>query len=470
MASKRRVLVLSGAVLLALVLCGSVLFSQAPPTPTGPGNEVGAPTPTAPMPPGVPGPPGAGPPEVPTAAEALAGEEMPAELRMTYQEAVAEHPGIAEAGIPLEYRDQELSLIEWRQLARIFLGRVVEVVAAEGRVGRVVRPPLQLDISQRQIEMEIMGDLHEEAVSDGFWFEVGMPKVTADVAAPQARPETCTVRVGVVMHSKPKFANRVLQRLKNYSGRSEAREPFYFITDRGGYFKQHRLFLAQEAISYWGQLWASNVVELTVYDVNDRRLIPPIQQPAVHNGSTICDMVRPPTLYYAPGDWRHTGGAGAGAGMGAGSAMGYGEEEGGGSTYAGPPGGGYGAAPGAPGGAAGAGETTFFPFASRPVENRHADGGATTIPVPSWVGEKIEPPRRYSHLPERELWKRQDGKPMKIDGAKGWYFHFEFQMPIGRVGDIDHCTAELISLPLGAAGAPGAGPMGMAGGYGYEEE
>jgi len=456
MAPKRRLSVLVGAVLLTLVLCGSVLFSQAPP---GGGNAVGGPPGGAPgMPPTGFGPPGVAPGGAPSVAAAQAGEDMPDALRITYQEAVKQDPSIAEAGIPQQYHALRLSLIEWRQLGRIFLGRVVEVVPREGRIGHGLRPALQIDITQRQIEMEVMGELHDEAVREAFWFEVGMPKMTANVSAPQATPETCTVRVGVVMHSKPKFADRVLARLKNYSGRGEGREAFYFITDRGGYFKYHRLFLSQEAISYWEQLWGANIVELNVYDSNDRRLTPPspIRMPAGHSGATICDLVRPRTLYYAASDWRHSGGGGGG-GMGASSAMGYGGQ-GGSSGYGAPMGGSMGG-----GGGAGAGETTFFPFASRPVTNPHAKSTP-----PGWLPQAyMTPPPRYSHLPEQKLWKRQDGKVMKIEGAKGWYYHFEFQMPIARVGDMDHCTAELVGLPLGAAGAPGAGGMGMPG-YGSQ--
>ncbi len=438
MLARRRLLLIVGVALLILILSTSLLLSQ------GGGNAPagGAPPPGYPgagAPPGYPG--AAGAPAAPSPAAAAGGQQMPPEVTMPYGEALQKDPTIGEVELPGEYKGLTLSLIEWQQLARIFRGRrAVALKPRMGRIGGRLQGPLETDIATRQDEMRIMKNLHEDAVENAFWFEVMMPKAIPEVSGPQAPAEVATVYVPVIMHADSQFPVRAVNQLKPYSGEGPNRQPFYLITPRGGLTRMHRLQLSGEAIGYWEQLWAGNTLEMNVYDNKGRRLISPLRQPAGHSGASVLDMVEQPRIHFASLDWQDdpAGPSGATAQATATTSA---------SAYGGEGEGGYGGGP----------PTGGRPSSAGPTSGYGGDpGGGAGGALPY-----------YTHWPKRRIWKKQNGEPLQIYGARGWPYQFVFTMPIRQIGQIDRVDVILTAEPAAAAGAAaGPGSAGGPGGYG----
>ena len=275
MMRKRQLWVAVGAVVIGLLGSATVLISQ-PPTAPPPGAQPPSAAPTAPAPPG-----------------ALT-DLFP---RLSYQEFVEQHPETAAAQIPQHYRPMRMTETQWLQLARIFRGRVaVGIPRVQGRIGRALYGPAAKELAGKKVEMEIMKQIHEEAAEEGWWFECSFPRMTTNAA----NPDNILVSFDVIKHVRcPNFANRILQRLGPFSGRGEGRTEFTVITEKGGWYRRHQLYLSAEAVGYWPTLWSGDTIEARVYDVEGGEMLPgPLMRSAGHSGATFMEMVYPPEMYY----------------------------------------------------------------------------------------------------------------------------------------------------------------------------
>jgi len=238
-------------------------------------------------------------PTAPAAPAAPATPSGTAQLfpTMSYGDFVNAHPESQYAQIPEHYKRQRLTETQWLQLARIFRGAVAVGVARRGgRIGRTLYEPAVRDIAGRKAEMEIMKQIHDESVEVGWWFECSFPRISVSAAD----PDNVVVSFDVIKHVKCKnFPNRILARLAPFSGRGEGRTEFTVITEKGGHYQRHQLYLSTEAVGYWPGLWSGDTMEARVYDVDGNDMLPaPLLRSAGHSGATMFDMVYPPEIYY----------------------------------------------------------------------------------------------------------------------------------------------------------------------------
>jgi hypothetical protein len=266
-----------GAVLVALLGSATVLISQQPP-------------------PGAPGTPAA--PDT-AAAPAARPAATPASIfpTMTYTEFINKHPEGAYSQIPERYKRTKLTETQWLQLARIFRGaREVGLAARRGRIGRELYAPAAKLLAGMKAEMDIMKEIHDQAVESAWWFECSFPRISVTAND----PDNAYISFDVIKHVRcGNFADRLLRRLGPLSGRGEGRVLFTVLTQDGGMFGRHQLYLSAEAVSYWPTLWSGDTIEARVFDVGGGEMLPaPMLRSAGHTGATILEMVYPPEIYY----------------------------------------------------------------------------------------------------------------------------------------------------------------------------
>jgi hypothetical protein len=282
----------SAALLLTLVLVTALVLLAGPAGAQG-GRPPGAsmmPPAGGMMPGGMGGMPGMGAPSG-GGGGGLTETPMPAELTITYSEFLARHPDQTGVSVPDEYKSQKLSETQWLQVMRIFRGAMVGI-SERGRIGAGLREQAAKEIAGKKAEMQVMREIHDEAVKSAFWYEVSWPRVVTDAND----PGNVTVYVDVVERVRPAFAERALAKLQPFSGYAPDRQPFTLITRKGSFYRRAQLLLSPEAVAYWPGLWTGDQIELRVYDKDGRSVTTVSPQPASHSGATILAIVSPPQI------------------------------------------------------------------------------------------------------------------------------------------------------------------------------
>lgn len=311
----------------ALAITSLVLIQTGPlaqegePPPPGPGGPPGEPGP----PPGDPGMPGME--GMPGGAAPAGGTfewktyPAPDQLTMTYAEYLAQS-GQPRADIPQAFvvKDDgtpaKLTRNEWFQLHRLYSGRGADEVTGppEGRVGKqllgMLEPWAAAKISQGRALVSAY-----EAGLNSFTFEVGFPihaGMTFD-ASTASVTEVNNIIIPVIMRVKPSASRNypeiVWNKLKKFNNRGFGRDtgtsvavtsvPFQIITQKGGFYHPRVIQLDPEMPAAWEALWASNEVELKLFDRNGE-MIASARQPAGHTGGILAKMVYPDRIFFQP--------------------------------------------------------------------------------------------------------------------------------------------------------------------------
>jgi hypothetical protein len=234
-------------------------------------------------------------------------QPMPEELTMTYDEFVA-RTGAQRAAIPdvfltdEEGKPRKYTQNQWAQLQRIYAGRREGAAAAPvaGTPGYQLSVRLNREMGVKQKELDAVNWLYRVGL-DSFSFEIGYPQVQHANVRPGAT--AIPIEVGVIMKVKPGIAQRypslVYKKLKPFDNYGLDRELFRIVDYEGGMWNPKQVYLWNGAVAEWNRLWAANVVQLTLYDVEGRRLVTGTQ-PAGHTGGICAKLVYPDELNYAP--------------------------------------------------------------------------------------------------------------------------------------------------------------------------
>lgn len=234
-------------------------------------------------------------------------QPMPDELTMTYDEFLAK-TGYQRAAIPDVFifddagEPRKYTQNQWAQLHRIYAGRREGVAAAPvaGRPGYQLSVRLNREMSVKQKELDAVNWLYQVGL-DSFTFEIGYPQVRHADVRPGAT--SIPIEVGVIMKPKPgieqRYPSLVYRKLKPFDNYGEDRQLFRIVDYEGGMWNPKEVWLWNGAVSEWNRLWSANVVQLTLYDVDGRRLVTGTQ-PAGHTGGICAKLVYPDELNYAP--------------------------------------------------------------------------------------------------------------------------------------------------------------------------
>jgi len=234
-------------------------------------------------------------------------QEMPEELRKTYDEFLAE-TGLPRALIPDVYLEddegnpREYTVNQWQQLQRIYQSRrITEAGAAEvGRPGYGLATRITREMAVKQKELDAVRYLYEFGL-DSFTFEIGYPQVSHADIRPGAT--TVPVQVGVIMRVRPGVAQRypslVYRKLRPFDNYGEDRQLFRIVDYEGGMWNPKEVWLWNGAVSEWNSLWSGNSIRLTLYDVGGDRIVSGTQS-AGHTGGICAKLVYPDDLNYAP--------------------------------------------------------------------------------------------------------------------------------------------------------------------------
>ncbi len=325
----RRNLTYLGATLVAVVACYVVFvtkpFAQAgggPPGPGGPGMP-GAPD-MGGMP-GAPGAPGAG-----GGAGNYQWQEidMPKELLMTYGEFLAQE-GQAPVAIPDVYLYQEdgtpkqCTRNEWYQLARVYVDAPVQIQQPlVGTPGGRLWQDVYAEAAVKHNEVNALWGRWCDALTN-FTFEVGYPRIGPQLLQYDWKrkslrnpdgtiawrrweatlPDQFTIVVPVVMHVKPgcqqNYGRKFYNAMKRFDNRGHGRSPFKFMTYEGSAYYPHTLYLADEAIRVWSDLWSKVQLQLRLFDPRNEEIVRAAQGSGL-SPEIFTQMVHPPTIYYQP--------------------------------------------------------------------------------------------------------------------------------------------------------------------------
>lgn len=235
-------------------------------------------------------------------------QPMPDELTMTYDEFVAKS-GYQRAAMPEVFLTDEetgeprkYTQNQWAQLQRVYAGRREGEAAAPvaGTPGYQLSVRLNREMGVKQKELDAINWLYQVGL-DSFSFEIGYPQVQHANVRPGAA--SIPVEVGVIMKVKPgidqRYPSLVYKKLKPFDNYGLDREVFRIVDYEGGMWNPKEVSLWNGAVAEWNRLWSANVVQLTLYDVEGRRLVTGTQ-PAGHTGGICAKLVYPDDLNYAP--------------------------------------------------------------------------------------------------------------------------------------------------------------------------
>jgi len=231
---------------------------------------------------------------------------MPEELAKTYAEFIRE-TGLTPALIPdyflfdAEGNARTATKNQWMQLQRIYGERRAEAVAVTaGRPGYGLAARINREMGVKQKELDAVRYLYEKGL-DNFSFKIGYPQVSHSAIRPGAT--TIPIEVGVLMQVKSGVAQRypslVYRKLKPYDNYGEDRQLFHIVDYEGGMWNPKKLWIWNDAVAEWNNLWSQNSISLTLYDVNGDEIVS-ASQSAGHSGGICAKLVHPDELNYVP--------------------------------------------------------------------------------------------------------------------------------------------------------------------------
>ncbi len=209
--------------------------------------------------------------------------EPPEHLRLTYSEFLVKE-GAARIDLPDVYltRDdgepKQYTASQWTQLGRIYRegGAVAEV--KRGTPGGGLADRLQAEVEHIAREHLAVEELYEYATTNCFSATVGLPQL--GVVTHEA--EGADVRMNVVIHSTKTFPDKAARRLKPLSkegspwreggtpgglmGATAGRGRLDIVTKGGGYTQPVKLYLDEDAIQTWNDLWSDTEIRVSLLD------------------------------------------------------------------------------------------------------------------------------------------------------------------------------------------------------------
>lgn len=314
----RRVLMILGAITLALAACVGVFVTQPfAQEMMGPGMDMG-----------MAGGPGGGGAGAGGHSYQWTENAMPEELLMNYGEFLAQE-GQAPVPLPEVYLMEEDGTPKrytrnmWYSLARVYADETLDVPQPlTGQPGGKMWNQVYLEAAVKHNEVNVIWERWKDALTN-FWFEVGHPRIgpqllrydwerkamhNPDGTVRWGRweatlPDSFTITVPVVMHVKDgcqkNYGRKFYNALKKFDNPGHGRSPFEFVTWDGGAYRKARFYLADETIQVWNDLWGRVQVQLRLFDPEGKEIVRAAQPSGLTPG-LFTQMLHPPTIYYNP--------------------------------------------------------------------------------------------------------------------------------------------------------------------------